>query len=231
MKKWILVVALSANASWALSQVTNTIVNNKLDLTKGIMGRSAGHRSNDKVAGSPFAYERYGNGTVLLKNSMKASGFELYFNQFTNEIWYAWAGEYFVFQDTVVSASIKFADGEDSVLVILKSMYPPVGGQSLTSLYEVLEEGSKLHLLKLTKKEIAEVFTKDGGKEQMFMPYNFYFVFDVAEQRMYPITSRMKAKEMPDHLGVLTHSYCLSNGDPKKWGDWRKMVQWINGQP
>jgi hypothetical protein len=48
---------------------------------------------------------------------------------------------------------------------------------------------------------------------------------------MFVIPAKLKWRDMPVNLNVLTNQYTLGHGEPKNLEDWVKMVRWINERP
>ena len=215
----------------AMCQLLDNRVRANVTEAYDISGRSIVDNNKDKVAGYPFAHEAWGTGRIVLKKGLTLTNFEVQYNLYTNQLWYKIGTEVMALMDTLLTADLSFTNGKNPVPIRLRSNYPAIEKLGRTTLYEVIEEGSVVHLLRHRYKTIVDGFTYQSQLKYRYKEEEQWYLYDLAEDMLFKIPARLNWRQLPININRLINQYSFSHPDPRKPEDWVAMARWLNELP
>lgn len=179
--------------------------------------------------GSPFLFDKTGTGTLWVqkKEEIKYTGFECRFDVMTNKMQVLFAGNWYAINDRINQASLSYVQGRDTVKMLLRSHYPSIAGANdSTTIYEVVEDGKSYQMLRYYRKTKTDISMQGSAYQYEYRLSESWYLYNatlhkIASIEKNPISSGIIP---PDQL----EAYKAGHKLPRKLGDWKKMVQWLN---
>jgi hypothetical protein len=182
--------------------------------------------SNTK--GSPFLYDKNATGILWVQKKVetKYNGFECRFDLLNNRMQVQFAGNWYIINDKINQAILKYLKGRDTVGLSLRSNYPSVGGNDTSSIYEVVEDGHAYQLLRYLRKTKADISMQGSNYQYEYRLFETWYLYNATSQKIESIDSG------PLSSGIIPpkilDAYKSDHKMPRKTADWKKMVKWLN---
>jgi hypothetical protein len=144
----------------------------------------------DDIKGSPFLFDFWQPGQVKFVNGKKIDSLPLLFNMETNKLLFWYKQQIMQFADGVKEFTLSANDSHSEKTLFYRCRYPQTDGHNENSLYEVLAETPKLHLLQYTEKKALE---RRNYGEPVSITYEWgksFYLYEVATQTMHKIKLR-----------------------------------------
>jgi hypothetical protein len=137
------------------------------------------------------------------------------------------AGNWYAIHDRINQASLYYLQGRDTVNLLLRSHYPAiVGSHDSTAIYEVVEDGKAYQLLRFYRKTKADISLQGTTYQFEYRLSESLYLFSALQNRIEAI------EKNPLATGIIPidqlEAYKAKHKAPRKMGDWKKMVHWLN---
>lgn len=153
------------------------------------------------VEGSPLLSDDWNPGKVKLRDNRRADSIQLKFNLETNKVYFLRENITYEFVDDVQEFSMNLWNNGVSGTVIFRNGYPASGQQNTATFFEVLAEGPRVHLLKLTEKKLLENYVYNGPAKLSYATNSTLFVYDSVARSINKI--KLKKSSVSDALPEL----------------------------
>lgn len=147
------------------------------------------------IEGTPYVFEKFGNGKVVFTNGVEATEPNLNYSYFDSKIYFTKDNSLYLVNLPVKSFYLENA--EDPSNIITKRFangFPSVESNTLNSYYEVLGQGKVYQLLKYSHKRVKESNVYGGAPVKEYVMDNTYYIYVVADKKMIPAGSGISIK-------------------------------------
>lgn len=144
-----------------------------------ISGKPINGRTAESILGSQMLNSEWGIGMVRFKNGAIAKEIPLQYNLVTGQLYFLRDKERMLFVDSVQEFFISYKEDGQSQSAFFRMGYPSIGKQDSQSFFEVLQDGTKVQLLKITSKILVETNRYGKGREHEYAKSNQVYLFDV----------------------------------------------------
>lgn len=144
-----------------------------------ISGKPLASKSADAIKGSQMLNTEWGKGLVRFTNGNMVKDVDLQFNLVSNELYFLRNNERYVFSDTVKEFMISYEDDGQAHSAFFRRGYPHLHKSKGTAFYEVVQDGKRAQLLKITRKQLVEENNYGAGKQRKYVHSYQWFVYDV----------------------------------------------------
>lgn len=165
------------------------------------------------IHGSPFLYDAWGVGSVVLNNHDEHTNMPLQFNIENNTLYFKKGNDPLAFADRVTSFKITYTDSaKNEWQVFFKSGYPDGRGYPTNFLYEVMADGDSVQYLKYLRNHLEQRVRYGNDPEQVYVTTEELWLFDAKTKRMFKINKNEKsiAKALPDYAQLI-HQFATAN--------------------
>jgi hypothetical protein len=157
----------------------------------------------DGVAGSPYLFKDWVNGTVYYKNGRIVNQFKLKLDVCRNYLLMEFKGQTFAPQVSSITSFVLYPkDSKDSM--VFRKGFPPTGTYNNETFYEVLSSGkaSLLHILERTIVEEKDLLP--SNTKRFFEDHDQYFLLSNGQLIQLIKEDREKlARQFPEHEDAL----------------------------
>jgi len=184
--------------------------------------------NTNNTKGAPFLNDKNATGVLWVQKKVetKYNGFECRFDLLNNRMQVQFAGNWYIINDQINQAILKYLKGRDTVSISLRSNYPPVGGNDTASIYEVVEDGHAYQLLRYLRKTKADISMQGSNFRYEYRLFETWYLYNATLQKIESIDSG------PMFSGIIPaetwDAYKSDHKMPRKTADWKKMVKWLN---
>ncbi|MGI8636227.1 MAG: hypothetical protein ACR2KZ_12570 [Segetibacter sp.] len=235
MKSLLLFVIIFVHHSIAHSQ-TDPFVNN-INMTNGalldvydITGKKVPTGREAAVEGTSMINEHFEKGVVKFKNGQQFKDVLLNLSLINNRLYFRRDSTEVIFIIPVEQFVLPVADGGKEKPSIFRSGYPAIKNLSPASFFQVLNEGSKLHLLKYRHKTVTEHYVYGGPVRNEYKLKSVLFIYKVSNNQIVEIGNNIKSlkKVLPEFEAAIDQFGLKNKIDFKKEEEIRSLVQYIN---
>ncbi len=130
----------------------------------------------ENVSGSPFLHPEYNLAYVRVKSGFASNGVMTKFNIYGNEVIFSQNGNELALDslDYVVYTAVNKNGTVETIK--LKSGFPPIGSNTAQTIYQLLDSGSRVQLLKYHYQKIGEVKSMGSAPAKEFVSYHELYV-------------------------------------------------------
>ena len=158
------------------------------------------------IHGSPFLYDKWGTGSVVVNNHQEYTNMPLQFNVENNTLYFKRDNAPFTFADKVISFKITYADStKNEWEVFFRSGYPDGRGYPTNFLYEVMADGDNIQYLKYLRSHLEQRVIYGNNPEQVYITTEELWLYDAKAKRMFKINKNEKsiAKALPAYAQLI----------------------------
>lgn len=165
------------------------------------------------IHGTPFLYDKWGIGSVVLNNQQEHTNMPLQFNIENNTLYFKKNDAPFTFADRVTSFRITYVDSaKNETDVFFRSGYPDGRGYPTNFLYQVIADGDSIQYLKYLRNHIEQHVTYGSDPIQVYITTEELWLYDAKTKRMLKINKNEKsiAKALPGYADQI-HQFAAAN--------------------
>lgn len=163
--------------------------------------------SGDEVEpeGSKMLLDQYVKGTVRLKGSSGTVNLMINLSLTDNQLLFKKDSTVLAFATDVDSFSVPVTHSGKREQMNFKAGFPSAGANNSNTLYQVLQDGQRVQLLKFVYKVAEELYSYGGPIRKEFTTKNKLYIYDKKNGTITEITTAGKAvkKSLPDYSPVV----------------------------
>jgi hypothetical protein len=148
-------------------------------------GKPFTSKKDENIEGSPMLNNEWAEGEVKFANGILLKAVWLQFNLYENEIYFKKNALMYRFADSVKQFSF-FYQGEDELQhnALFRSGYPVNDKCGITSFYQVVEDGSKMQLLRYVYKELIDKNEYTAPGKKSFNAVSYIYIYNVSMKEL-----------------------------------------------
>ncbi len=174
------------NSETSAQTITSQQSTNFMLETYNIRGRAFVNKDAVNVEGTPLLNTEWGKGEVRFKNGGIVKDIELKFNLERNELYFNKNDELFLFNDPVISFSIKYNHLGKSYQKLFRNGFPLNGRLGSETFYEIIADGDKWQFVNFNYAFLSNANSYGGSSaKQVFTPGDEFYIFDRASDKMF----------------------------------------------
>jgi hypothetical protein len=180
----------------------------------------------NEAEGTPYFKDGWGKGTVTLKSGKRYAGIDLQVDLYQQAVYFTYDQQARHFTEPVIECSIAYPDKKDTTTYLFRTGYPVSGARNESTLYQVLAEGPRYHLLSFISRRLTEKTGYGTGTRPVFQEEKQLYLFDPVQKLLLPADKKLDIEK----LSASTPG-CLNNkgSRPKNEGERVKLVKCWNG--
>jgi len=206
------------------------ITNNAMLEVRDITGKKVPTGKEVAVEGSAMVNEHFEKGMVKFKNGQQFKDVLLNLSLVNNRLYFRKDSTEMIFLIPVEQFILPLTDEGKEEAALFRSGYPAVKDLSSNSFLEILNEGSKLHLLKYRYKTVAEHYVYGGPERNEYKLKSRLFIFNVGNRQMVEIGNTIKSikKALPEFKTAIDQFGLTNKSDFKREDEIISLVKYIN---
>ena len=133
------------------------------------------------LKGSPLLNTNWGEGAVLLNDGKQLAGIPLQFSIQNNQLYFRKDSSSYAFPNNVRAFKMTYKDGATKKEVYFRSGYPNRIGKPTSFLYQVINDGPKVHFLKRLQSNVDKHYTYSMATNEVFFStteYSYLYIVD-----------------------------------------------------
>lgn len=184
MFQLLIISSLSLTEVYAQSITSQQSTNFMLE-AYNIRGRAFVNKDAVNVEGTPLLNTEWGKGDVKFRNGGMVKDIDLKFNLERNELYYNYEGQLYLFNDPVVSFTLKYNIMGKPLEALFRNGFPLNGRLGNETFYEVIAEGEKFQFLDFKYAFLSNANSYGGSSnKQIFTNADEYYVHDKLAGKM-----------------------------------------------
>ena len=167
----------------------------------------------ENIYGSPFLYDKWGIGSVILNNHEEHTNMPLQFNIENNTLYFRKGSTLYTFADKVTSFKIVYGDSmKNESEVFFRNGYPDGRGYPTNFLYQVMADGANVQYIKYLRSHLEQRVVYGNNPEQVYITTEELWLYDAKAKRMCKINKNEKSivKALPVY-SELIHQFATAN--------------------
>jgi hypothetical protein len=199
--------------------------NSSLNMERNVGGNALTTFNSAGIQGTPYYKEEWTPGTVKFRNQTVATGLNLRFDVYNNNVYFQRDGGTFKFTEAV--SEFTLGNNKDFVC---RNGYPAIDKQDEKTFYEVLADG-KIQLLKFRQKIVREFAEMGKPKEQRFEDLEQLYAM-TKDYRMVKIKKSKGdiLKALPEYTDSINKIIAASDINPRNETSLTLLFQELNKQ-
>ena len=153
------------------------------------------------LSGSPMLNDNQGTGSVAFTNGKQVTNLPLQFNVQSNQLYFKKDSSVYGFADKVAAFIMTYDDGGNKREVYFKSGYPNNRGETTPFLYQVINDGPNVHLLKRLTSNIDQHYVYGSAAKENYVITEELYIYNVKKNLLFKISRNKKSveKALPDY--------------------------------
>lgn len=188
---------------------------------------------NNGVQGSPYVFENFGVGKLMMSNGVEAVDSNLNYSLFDHKLYFLKNKSMYLVNQPVKSFQLNGTDKENNLLVKnFASGYPNIENNTATTFYELITEGAMYQLLKYATKHIKESTVYGSAPIKEYTTDQTYFVYSLTDKKMLLVGSTLSLKNLkktlPEKASQLDQLVSSMQLNLKKEADGKRLFEKLN---
>lgn len=188
---------------------------------------------NNGIQGSPYLFENFGMGILIMSNGMEAIDSNLNYSLFDHKLYFLKNKSMYLVNQPVKSFELNSLDKDNNRLVkIFFSGYPSIENNTANTFYELITEGEMYQLLKYASKYIKESTVYGSAPIKEYTTDHIYCVYDKAAKKMLLVGSTVSLKNLkktlPEKASQLDQFISSMQLNLKKEADVKRLFEKLN---
>lgn len=197
-----------------------------------VNGRLISAGSNG-VQGSPYIFEQFGIGKVIMYNGMIALDSNLNFSLFDHKLYFTNSKGLYLVNLPVKSFQLNQFDKEKNLVTkYFASAYPHVENNTTATFYEIIANGDIFQLLKYSNKRIKESTFYGGPPIKEYVVDDLFYIYVQPEKNIIFLGSLLNLKSikkaLPNLADKLDMIVVQNKLNIRKEGDMIKLIEKLN---
>lgn len=182
--------------------------------------------------GSPFLHSEYNTAFVRVKSGFTSGNVQVKFNIYGNEIIFIQNGNEMALDSVDFVSYTTMGKNGDIETIKLKTGFPAVNGHSTSSIYQLLDSGTKVQLLKYSFQKTEEVRRFGETTHKEFVTYQELYV-NSTSGGMKKIKTDLKSLQeaLPEYAAQLDKIVNEKKLKIKRESDLILLIEELNKQP
>jgi hypothetical protein len=185
------------------------------------------------VQGSPYVFEHFGIGKVMMSNGVEAIDSNINYSLFDHKLYYIKNKGMYLVNEPVKAFQLNNVDKDNNNIVLnFASAYPTVESNTPSTFYEIMANGTLFQLLKYASKYIKESTEYGGAPIKAYAADNIYYVYDLADKKMLILGSTLNLKNikktLPNKTSQIDELITKLQLNGKKEDDLKKLFEKLN---
>ncbi len=140
------------------------------------------------LSGSPMLNNNWGTGSVAFTNGKQLSGLPLQFNVQKNQLYFKRDSTVFGFADKVAAFTMTYNDDAGNQHeVYFKSGYPNNRGEATSFLYQVINDGPNVQLLKALESNIDQHYVYGAAAKESYVVSAKLYIYNVRKNILFSV--------------------------------------------
>lgn len=188
---------------------------------------------NNGIQGSPYLFENFGMGILIMSNGMEAIDSNLNYSLFDHKLYFLKNKSMYLVNQPVKSFELNSIDKDNNRLVKnFVSGYPSIENNTANTFYELITEGAMYQLLKYASKYIKESTVYGSAPIKEYTTDHIYCVYDKAAKKMLLVGSTVSLKNLkktlPEKASQLDQFISSMQLNLKKEADVKRLFEKLN---
>lgn len=176
---------LMSFGSLKAQRITDQQSTNFMLETYNIRGRAIVNKDALNVDGTPLLNTEWGKGDVQFKSGGLVKDIDLKFNLERNELYYNFNGERYLFNDPVVSFTLKFNEFGKQHVVLFRNGFPLNGRLGSETFYEIIADGDKWQFINFRYAFLSNANSYGGSStKQQYTNADEFYIFERTSGKM-----------------------------------------------
>jgi hypothetical protein len=186
----------------------------------------------ENINGSPFLHPEYNLAQVRVKSGFSTNAVMVKFNIYGNEIIFRQNGNEMALDSVDYISYVTIGKNGAAENIRLKTGYPSIGTYTQNTIYQILDSGSKVQLLKYYYQTVGEVKTMGSAPTKEFITFQDLYVYSSSGE-MKKIKPDLKSLQeaMPAYSEQIEKIVTEKKLKLKKEADLIQLFTELNSQP
>lgn len=188
---------------------------------------------NNGIQGSPYLFEQFGIGKLMMSNGMEAIDSNLNYSLLDHKLYFLKNKGMYLVNQPVKSFELSSIDKENNrVVKFFSSGYPNIENNTASTFYELIAEGTSYQLLKYSSKHIKESTVYGSAPIKEYTTDHIYCIYSNADKKMFLAGTALSVKNLkkilPEKANQFDQLAASMQLNLKKEADAKKLFEKLN---
>ena len=156
---------------------------------------------NNGIQGSPYLFEQFGMGKLMMQNGMEAIDSNLNYSLFDHKLYFLKNNGMYLVNQPVKSFQLSNINKENNTIVkSFFSGYPNIENNNGSTFYELIADGAVYQLLKYSIKHIKESTVYGGAPFKEYTIDHIYYVYSQTDKKISIVGNSLTLKSLKKTL-------------------------------